>query len=123
MSTACRAAVIGAANFVAAADLVGLDIAPREVAAIPAAITLPAVASSRPPPGSAEERDRLLSVLAGTGENIALTARELGVSRVTLYRMMRRHAIVPSRGFNAPPGAAEAGLDDTLPHTHSTHRA
>ena len=62
---------------------------------------------ARPSPGTPEERAILLNVLASTGENIALTARELGVSRVTLYRMMRRHGIVPSRGFNAPPGAVE----------------
>src|SRR6202041_2090368 len=96
MSTVRRAVVIGATNFVAAADLIGLEAAPSPAAAaIPAAITVPAVATSRPPPGSVEERDLLLSVLADTRENIALTARELGVSRVTLYRMMRRHAIVP----------------------------
>ncbi len=127
MSTVRRAVVIGASGFVAAADLVGLEDPPAQIGAaaapvgpggMPAAITVPAVATSRPPPGSAEERDLLLSVLADTRENIALTARELGVSRVTLYRMMRRHAIVPSRGFNAAPGAVEADLGE-LPHAHS----
>jgi transcriptional regulator of acetoin/glycerol metabolism len=117
MSTVRRAVVIGATNVVAAADLIGLEVLPPPASvAIPAAITVPAAASSRPPPGSAEERDLLLSVLADTRENIALTARELGVSRVTLYRMMRRHAIVPSRGFNAAPGAVEGELP---PHAHS----
>jgi transcriptional regulator of acetoin/glycerol metabolism len=118
MSTVRRAVVIGGSNFVAAADLIGLEGTPPPpaAAAVPAAITVAAAATSRPPPGSAEERDLLLSVLADTRENIALTARELGVSRVTLYRMMRRHAIVPSRGFNAAPGAVEGELP---PHAHS----
>jgi hypothetical protein len=53
----------------------------------------------------------LLKTLAETRENIALTARELGVSRVTLYRMLRRHDIVPSRGFNATPGVAGVEWD------------
>jgi transcriptional regulator with PAS, ATPase and Fis domain len=120
MSTVRRAVVIGAAEFVAAADLIGLEAPPQPTAAAVATpITVPAVATPRPPPGSAEERDLLLSVLADTRENIALTARELGVSRVTLYRMMRRHAIVPSRGFNAAPGAVEADLDGVPPHAHS----
>jgi transcriptional regulator with PAS, ATPase and Fis domain len=119
MSTVRRAVVIGATNFVAAADLIGLEIPPPPAAAaIPTAITVAAAATSRPPPGSAEERDLLLGVLADTRENIALTARELGVSRVTLYRMMRRHAIVPSRGFNAAPGAVEADVE-LPPHAHS----
>ncbi len=122
MSTVRRAVVIGATQFVAAADLVGLEVVPPpagdpiQAANIPAEITVSAAASPRPPPGSAEERDLLLSVLAGTRENIALTARELGVSRVTLYRMLRRHAIVPSRGFNAAPGAVET---EAPPHAHS----
>jgi transcriptional regulator with PAS, ATPase and Fis domain len=116
MSTVRRAVVIGASQVVAAADLIGLDAPPPAAAVIQTAMT---VSATRPPPGSAEERDLLLSVLAGTRENIALTARELGVSRVTLYRMLRRHGIVPSRGFNAAPGAVEAELDGASPHAHS----
>jgi transcriptional regulator with PAS, ATPase and Fis domain len=119
MSTVRRAVVIGTSNFVTAADLVGLEVAPPPVGdPIQAAIvqTGITVAAQRPPPGSAEERDLLVSVLAGTRENIALTARELGVSRVTLYRMLRRHAIVPSRGFNSAPGVVET---EAPPHAHS----
>jgi transcriptional regulator with PAS, ATPase and Fis domain len=118
MSTVRRAVVIGASEFVAAADLIGLEAPPPAAAAAATPITVPAAATPRPPPGSAEERELLLSVLADTRENIALTARELGVSRVTLYRMMRRHAIVPSRGFNAAPGAIEADVE-LPPHAHS----
>jgi DNA-binding NtrC family response regulator len=43
--------------------------------------------------GSAAERDALVRALAATRENITLTARHFGVSRVTLYRMLRRHGI------------------------------
>jgi transcriptional regulator with PAS, ATPase and Fis domain len=120
MSTVRRAVVIGASKFVAAADLVGLEAAPAQTSAAAATpIMVPVAVSQRPPPGSAEERDLLLRVLADTQENIALTARELGVSRVTLYRMLRRHAIVPTRGFNAAPGAVESDLDGEPPHAHS----
>ena len=53
------------------------------------------------------ERTALLKALARTHENITLTAQELGVSRVTLYRMLRRHSISLSRGPKVPPVAAE----------------
>jgi transcriptional regulator with PAS, ATPase and Fis domain len=120
MSTVRRAVVIGTTKLVAVSDLVGLEAAPPPATAAAATpITVPTVASPRPPPGSAEERDLLTNVLANTRENIALTARELGVSRVTLYRMMRRHSIVPSRGFNAAPGTVETELDGVPPHAHS----
>ena len=45
----------------------------------------------------------LLDALHRTQENVSLTAQELGVSRVTLYRMLRRHAISLSRGLKDPP--------------------
>jgi transcriptional regulator with PAS, ATPase and Fis domain len=106
MSVIRRAVVIGRTPTIARSDLTGLEqVAPDQ----PVAAGRPAP-SPRPVPGSPGERDVLLSVLTATGENIALTARELGVSRVTLYRMLRRHGVVPSRGFNAPPGVAP-GLD------------
>jgi len=50
--------------------------------------------SSRPLPGSDAERDLLLSTLQRNGSNIARTARELKVSRVTLYRMLDRNHLV-----------------------------
>jgi len=121
MSAVRRAVVIGATTRVELRDLTGLDRhLPEQIApatAMPIA-TRPVV---RPSPGTPEERATLLNVLASTGENVALTARELGVSRVTLYRMMRRNGIIPSRGFNAPPGVADAELDrvdGTIPQLH-----
>jgi transcriptional regulator with PAS, ATPase and Fis domain len=106
MSAVRRAVVIGGTPIIARSDLVGLEAwhPGQPTMAVPTAISVPGLANPRPPPGSPEERALLLGVLTETRENIALTARQLGVSRVTLYRMLRRHAIVPSRGFNVPPG-------------------
>ena len=47
------------------------------------------------------ERDMVLAALDRNGYNMAATARELGVSRVTLYRIAQRLAI--------EPGTARAG--------------
>ena len=80
------------------ADLVGLHDQPVRIAE-----ALPATGAARPMPGSEEERAALLAALDVTQENITLTAQELGVSRVTLYRMLRRHAISLNRGLKAPP--------------------
>jgi len=98
MSAVRRAVVIGDATVVTLSDLTGLDEAsPRAVANL-----------VRPQPGSDAERTALLEALAGTQENITLTAQELGVSRVTLYRMLRRHSINLTRGLKPPPVAAES---------------
>ncbi len=97
MAAVRRAVVIGDSPVVALADLTGLGEAPQRPGTIATAI--------RPAPGSDEERAMLLEALAGTRENITLTAQELGVSRVTLYRMLRRHSINLSRGLKAPPVA------------------
>ncbi len=43
------------------------------------------------------ERGLIEAALARSGQNIAAAARELGVSRVTLYRMLRRLSISPRR--------------------------
>jgi transcriptional regulator with PAS, ATPase and Fis domain len=110
MSTVRRAVVIGDGNLVSAADLVGLED-PAGVAAQPV--------RSAPRPGSHEERAALLDALSRAQENVSLTAQELGVSRVTLYRMLRRHSINLSRGMKHPPvpdrsGRSVAGADATM---------
>jgi transcriptional regulator with PAS, ATPase and Fis domain len=91
-----RAVVIGDGPAVRLADLAGLaeDVPPRSA---------PPPVAGRPHPGSPQEREALLRALADTNENITLTAQELGVSRVTLYRMLRRHAINLSRGLKPAP--------------------
>jgi transcriptional regulator with PAS, ATPase and Fis domain len=94
MAVVTRAVVIGDTPMVRAGDLTGLG----------ESFSRPSISSpGRPLPGSSEERSALLRALASTQENITLTAQELGVSRVTLYRMLRRHSISLSRGLKAPP--------------------
>jgi transcriptional regulator of acetoin/glycerol metabolism len=79
------------------ADLIGLSEPPVH------SLKVPMVGPTRPLPGSKEERAALLAALHITEENITLTSHELGVSRVTLYRMLRRHGIELDRGLKAPP--------------------
>jgi transcriptional regulator with PAS, ATPase and Fis domain len=95
MAVVRRAVVMGDAPVVTPGDLSGLTEHARPAIA----------ASARPSPGSDEERNALIEALADTQENITLTAQELGVSRVTLYRMLRRHSISLARGLKAPPVA------------------
>ena len=95
MAMVRRAVVIGDSPIVTRGDLTGLGGEPHEGTS----------ATTRPLPGSNEERTALIEALAGTQENVTLTAQELGVSRVTLYRMLRRHSLMLSRGLKAPPVA------------------
>jgi transcriptional regulator with PAS, ATPase and Fis domain len=97
MSTVRRAVVIGDGPIVGLGDLVGLG----DAAAPGDAYT--GTTRPLPRPGSNEERTALLEALTRTQENVTLTAQELGVSRVTLYRMLRRHSINLSRGLKEPP--------------------
>ena len=57
------------------------------------------------------ERGLVQAALVRTGYNVAAAARDLNISRVTLYRMLRRLAIRPKRGINGvePLGALTAG--------------
>jgi transcriptional regulator with PAS, ATPase and Fis domain len=109
MSTVRRAVVIGDGETVKLRDLMGIEDKPRPVAT-PGPKPLPRA-------GSPEERDALLAALARHGENVTTTAQELGVSRVTLYRMLRRHSVALERGLKEPPitrGNA-GGNDDPQP--------
>jgi transcriptional regulator with PAS, ATPase and Fis domain len=96
MSVIRRAVVIGNETQVVQGDLVGFASAVHMPGMTP---TTPA---PRPPPCSEAEREVLLRVLSETGENITLTAQQLGVSRVTLYRMLHRHSITLNRGLKTP---------------------
>jgi transcriptional regulator with PAS, ATPase and Fis domain len=93
MSVVRRAVVVGDGPLIGTSALIGLEDAP----AAPAA---PAVA---PKPGSEQERAALLGALERTDENITSAAEAMNVSRVTLYRMLRRHGIVLRRGLATPP--------------------
>ncbi|MDR3534251.1 MAG: sigma 54-interacting transcriptional regulator [Rhodopila sp.] len=94
MSVVRRAVVVGDGPLIDAAALIGLDDRPA-TAPVPVA----------PKPGSPEERATLLATLELMGENITSTADALSVSRVTLYRMLRRHGIVLKRGLAEAPVA------------------
>ncbi len=94
MSMVRRAVVIGDTPSVTVTDLVGLGDATAEQTNHIKTI---------PRPGSDEERTALLDALTRSQENVTVTAQELGVSRVTLYRMLRRHSINLSRGLKDAP--------------------
>jgi two-component system NtrC family response regulator len=99
MSVIRRTAVISDGPMIGATDLIGLSEPDRTTAAPPA--------SARPEPGSDGERLYLVDALARAQENITETAKGLGVSRVTLYRMLRRHKISLNRGLKSAPGRAD----------------
>ncbi|HUB49526.1 MAG TPA: sigma 54-interacting transcriptional regulator [Acetobacteraceae bacterium] len=101
MSTVRRAVVIGDGDKVQMQDLIGIEDAPRP-APVPPPLPAPA-AKVLPRAGSPEERAALLAALERHSENVTLTAQELGVSRVTLYRMLRRHSVMLERGLKEPP--------------------
>ncbi|HEY1413994.1 MAG TPA: sigma-54 dependent transcriptional regulator [Rhodopila sp.] len=103
MSVVRRAVVVGDGPLIEAATLIGLDDR-AELASTPAAVAAK--------PGSPEERATLLATLEQTGENVTSTADALHVSRVTLYRMLRRHGIVLKRGM------AEAPIARRPQHAH-----
>jgi transcriptional regulator with PAS, ATPase and Fis domain len=93
MSVVRRAVIVGDGPLIGTSALFGLEDGP-------APPPPPAVA---PKPGSDQERAALIGALERTDENITSTADSLNVSRVTLYRMLRRHGIVLKRGLGAPP--------------------
>jgi transcriptional regulator with PAS, ATPase and Fis domain len=105
MSVIRRTVVISNGPVIAATNLIGLGDPDRTPFVPPAAV--------RPLPGSEGERLALIGALKRTQENIAETARELSVSRVTLYRMLNRHAISLTRGFKTAPGRAGLGRRST----------
>ena len=98
MSVVRRAVVIGDGPLIEANTLTGLQDPPVAIAG-----SAPPKPGSASKPGSAEERAALLATLDRTGENITSTADALRVSRVTLYRMLRRHRIELKRGLAGPP--------------------
>lgn len=115
MSVVRRAVVIGDGDRVTRADLMGLE---HDASAPPRSsrpMARQPVASPMPRPGSEEEREALLDALTRTQENVTLTAQELGVSRVTLYRMLRRHAISLSRGLREAPLGSRRSAPETGP--------
>ncbi len=104
MSVIRRAVAVGDGPLIDTVDLTGLSDRAPAVAALDAKLETAAItADPLLKPGSPEERLRLLRTLEQTAENITSSASVLGVSRVTLYRMLRRHSVVLKRGMADPP--------------------
>lgn len=83
-----RAVVMGTEPLVTGADL---SIHPaRDMINLNTTLQSP-ISKPKFRPGSAQERTALQQALARNGRNITKTAAELAVSRVTLYRMIKRH--------------------------------
>ncbi len=95
-----RAVVMGNTPLVMPEDLALEPHLPPEV---------PARADARPPlfarprPGSSAEMQILADTLKECANNITHAARRLGVSRITLYRMMRRHGMMVDRLEGSEP--------------------
>jgi transcriptional regulator with PAS, ATPase and Fis domain len=89
-----RAAATARGARIAAEDLQLTPV--RAVASAPAASredAAPAALAARPGEPPEPERDELVAALDACGWNIARTATTLGVSRMTLYRRLRRFGI------------------------------
>ena len=84
-----RAAVMADRHLVSAADL-GLEVAHSVFGGLHAARTT-------------AERDTICLTLNRVSSNVTLAARELGISRMTLYRLMEKHRIAPHAGPHGPP--------------------
>jgi DNA-binding NtrC family response regulator len=70
--------------------------------------TVPGGRSGRPDPGSDAERHYLLDVLDRSRFNITRAAREIGVSRMTMYRMLERHNMDAPRAGSHDEGSEQA---------------
>jgi transcriptional regulator with PAS, ATPase and Fis domain len=110
-----RAVVIGETARITVADLAGLEEPTAPM------VQLPERSPRRP--GSEAERVALLAALNRTQENITLTAQELGVSRVTMYRMLRRHRIDLKRGLQDGPIAQRGQRAEPLAFSGGISRA
>ncbi|HEX7126124.1 MAG TPA: helix-turn-helix domain-containing protein, partial [Thermodesulfobacteriota bacterium] len=58
-------------------------------------------------PASRRERERIMDALKRNGYNLTLTYQQLGMSRTTLWRKLKRYGITLTRAIDAP--AMEVG--------------
>lgn len=84
-----RALVMGKSKIITVSDL-ALEV--RNPPVVEAAHMQPAKAN-RCRPGSCEEKTKLMEALARHAGNVSQTARDLDVSRVTIYKMIKRHGL------------------------------
>ena len=89
-----RAAAVVVAPPIGPDDLLLVDLASPRPAPLPAA-SAPVAAGEGSDAGDGEDggKDELVAVLDASGWNIARTATSLGVSRMTLYRRLRKLGI------------------------------
>ncbi len=73
---------------------------------MPQRAALPADPAAHPAPGTGAERDTLMKTLRANDFNISRTARELGRSRMTLYRMLMREGLATRHDFVVRDAAA-----------------
>jgi transcriptional regulator of acetoin/glycerol metabolism len=86
-----RAAAVAASARIEAGDLTLVELRPQATRSLDPAS--PAWQGAPPAEGGEGERDELVAALDRCGWNIARTATTLGVSRMTLYRRLRRFGI------------------------------
>jgi DNA-binding NtrC family response regulator len=100
IATIRRAVVLGSGPLIDLCDL-RLEAASGPVAAPAKAATKPRKqpGAARPQPGSETERETILQALQENRFNMTRTARGLGVSRATLYRMLQRNRIELAQQF------------------------
>lgn len=85
-----RAVVMGNTQFITKEDL---GLFPIHASSNPSGVPPKITRSRRPSSGSSQERNVLQQSLARNKNNITMTASELSVSRMTIYRMLKRHSI------------------------------
>jgi DNA-binding NtrC family response regulator len=100
IATIRRAVVLANGPLIDLCDL-RLEAAPGKLAAPAKAGAKPPrpPAGARPEPGSETERESILRALQENRFNMTHTARGLGVSRATLYRMLQRNRIELAQQF------------------------
>jgi DNA-binding NtrC family response regulator len=100
IATIRRAVVLGNGPLIELCDL-RLEAAPGRAAAPAKAGAKPQrqPGATRPEPGSEIERESILQALQENRFNMTRTARGLGVSRATLYRMLQRNRIELAQQF------------------------